>query len=117
MANPSSAGPPVGGVQGGGAVVAPPPVGRSSGRAPAVDTTRPAISEQRQLRPGDPTAHESVYVPLLPSGPGGVGRFPLRGAQPSTPLHPAQSNTGAPRAGSSTPLERIAGTGCRYLPI
>ena len=36
---------------------------------------------------------------MLPSGPGGVGRFSSRGAQPSSPLLGAQSNTPAPRAG------------------
>ena len=70
-----------------------------SGRAPAVDGRRPAISPERQLRPGNPTAHERVCGPLLPSGPGGVGRFSSRGAQPSSPLLGAQFNTPAPRAG------------------
>ena len=36
---------------------------------------------------------------MLPSGPGGVGRFSSRGAQPSSPLLGAQFNTSAPRAG------------------
>jgi hypothetical protein len=36
---------------------------------------------------------------LLPSGPGGVGRFSSRGAQPSSPRPGAQFNTPAPRAG------------------
>jgi hypothetical protein len=70
-----------------------------SGRAPAVDGRRPAISPESRLRPGNPTAHERVCGPLLPSGPGGVGRFSSRGAQPSSPLLGAQSNTPAPRAG------------------
>ena len=36
---------------------------------------------------------------MLPSGPGGVGRFSSRGAQPSSPRPGAQFNTPAPRAG------------------
>src|SRR2546428_9929214 len=54
-------------------------------------SNRPAISPWRRLRPGTPTAHERVALPLLPSGPGGVRRFTLRGAQPSTPLAEAHS--------------------------
>ena len=54
-------------------------------------TARTAISPQDRLRSGTPTAHERVALPLLPSGPGGVRRFPLRGAQPSTPPHEAHS--------------------------
>src|SRR5918996_2978535 len=54
-------------------------------------TDRPAISPQSRLRPGTPTAHERVALPLLPSGPGGVRRFSLRGAQPSTPSCEAHS--------------------------
>ena len=54
-------------------------------------SNRPAISPWRRLRPGTPTAHERVALPLLPSGPGGVRRFSLRGAQPSTPLAEAHS--------------------------
>src|SRR3990170_2743904 len=34
-------------------------------------------------------------LPLHPSGPGGVRRIPLRGAQPSTPSHPAHSTRAA----------------------
>src|SRR5262245_18281348 len=58
-------------------------------------TTHTAISPQSQLRSGTPTAHERVALPLLPSGPGGVRRFPLRGAQPSTPPHEAHSTRAA----------------------
>src|SRR5881409_2513328 len=54
-------------------------------------SNRPAISPWRQLRSGTPTAHERAALPLLPSGPGGIRRFPLRGAQPSTPPHEAHS--------------------------
>src|ERR1051326_2814251 len=43
------------------------------------------------LQSGTPTAHERGALPLLPSGPGGVRRFSLRGAQPSTPPHEAHS--------------------------
>src|SRR3989454_7859883 len=54
-------------------------------------TARPAISPRSLLQSGPPTAHERVALPLLPSGPGGVRRFPLRGAQPSTLPHEAHS--------------------------
>src|SRR5207244_10865276 len=54
-------------------------------------TARPAISSQSLLRSGTPTAHERGALPLLPSGPGGVRCFSLRGAQPSTPPHEAHS--------------------------
>src|SRR3989441_979596 len=54
-------------------------------------TTRPAVSARSWLQSGTPTAHERVALPLLPSGPGGVRRFPLRGAQPSTLPHEAHS--------------------------
>src|SRR5213594_1941247 len=56
---------------------------------------RPAISPWSRLQPGTPTAHERVALPLLPSGPGGVRRFPLRGAQPSTPPREAHSTRSA----------------------
>src|SRR5437667_640868 len=52
---------------------------------------RPAISSQSLLQSGTPTAHGRGALPLLPSGPGGVRRFSLRGAQPSTPPHEAHS--------------------------
>src|SRR2546425_6524483 len=58
-------------------------------------TTRPAISARSWLQSGTPTAHERVALPLLPSGPGGVRRFPLRGAQPSTPPREAHSTRSA----------------------
>src|SRR5687767_3419043 len=47
------------------------------------------------LQSGTPTAHERGAIPLLPSGPGGVRRFSLRGAQPSTPPHEAHSTRNA----------------------
>src|SRR5262245_49536718 len=58
-------------------------------------TAHTAISPRNLLRPGTPTAHERVALPLLPSGPGGVRRFPLRGAQPSTPPREAHSTRAA----------------------
>src|SRR5204863_5065318 len=58
-------------------------------------TTGPAISPYSLLRSGTPTAHERVALPLLPSGPGGVRRFSLRGAQPSTPRREAHSTQAA----------------------
>jgi hypothetical protein len=39
-----------------------------------------------QLQPGCSTAHGRFCLPLLPPGPDGVHKFPLRGTQPSTPL-------------------------------
>src|SRR5712691_7934085 len=44
-----------------------------------------------QLRSGTPTAHERNALPLLPSGPGGIRRDSLRGAQPSSPSRAAHS--------------------------
>lgn len=38
------------------------------------------------LQSGTPTAHGKIYLPLLPSGPDGIGKLPLRRTQPSTPL-------------------------------
>src|SRR6202022_4442332 len=54
-------------------------------------TDRPAIAARNLLRSGTPTAHGRSALPLLPSGPGGVRRIPLRGAQPSTPSRTAHS--------------------------
>src|SRR5262245_20050505 len=71
-------------------------------------TAHTAISPQDRLQPGTPTAHERVALPLLPSGPGGVRRFPLRGAQPSTPPHEAHSTRPALER-EFDPAERIAG--------
>src|SRR5439155_966372 len=45
----------------------------------------------RRLRPGVPAAHETADVPLLPSGPGGVGQISLRRTQPSLLRTPAGS--------------------------
>jgi len=45
----------------------------------------------RRLRPGVPAAHEAADVPLLPSGPGGVGQISLRRTQPSLLRTPAGS--------------------------
>ncbi len=73
--------------------------GEEIGRAPAVEHSRPAISARGLLQSGTPTAPGSVALPLLPSGPGGVRRFPLRGAQPSTPPRAAQFNARGPREG------------------
>src|SRR5262249_57328154 len=58
-------------------------------------TAGTALSPRSLLGPGTPTAHERVALPLLPSGPGGVRRFPLRGAQPSTPPREAHSTRSA----------------------
>ena len=54
-------------------------------------TARPAISKRSRLRSGTPTAHERNALPLHPSGPGGIRRGSLRGAQPSTPSREAHS--------------------------
>src|SRR5262249_21219288 len=50
---------------------------------------------RNRLRPGTPTAHGRGALPLLPSGPGGVRRIPLRGAQPSTPSRAVHSTRAA----------------------
>jgi hypothetical protein len=44
-----------------------------------------------RLRSGTPAAHERNVLPLHPSGPGGIRRDSLRGAQPSTPSREAHS--------------------------
>ena len=75
---------------------------KRKGRAPSIEPSRPAISARSQLRPGTPTALGRGALPLLPSGPGGVRQFPSRGAQPSTPPHPAHS-TRAPLKGEFNP--------------
>jgi len=49
-------------------------------------TTPSRRSPRSQLRPGVPAAHETPYVPLLPSGPGGVSKISLRGTRSSSPL-------------------------------
>jgi hypothetical protein len=54
------------------------------GRAPAFDTD-PDLPRQRQLRSGNLTAPEEIYLPLLPSGPDGVRSTSPREAKPSTP--------------------------------
>jgi hypothetical protein len=47
-----------------------------------------------------PAAHKNDCVPLLPSGPDGVGRFSLRGSWHSTPLPAAdRSETTLPQPG------------------
>src|SRR5205823_4596307 len=66
-----------------------------SDRAPPSEQLRTAISSRSMLQSGTPTAHERGALPLLPSGPGGVRRFSLRGAQPSTPPHEAHSTRNA----------------------
>jgi len=48
------------------------------------------------LRPGCSAAHESVCLPLLPSGPDGVHKFPLRRTRSSTPL--VRSQTSQPKS-------------------
>src|SRR5215471_11764366 len=58
-------------------------------------TVHTASSVQNRLRSGTPTAHGRGALPLLPSGPGGVRRIPLRGAQPSTPSHTVHSTRAA----------------------
>src|SRR4029450_78614 len=62
---------------------------------PPRPSPRTAIPPQTRLQSAPPTAHERVALPLLPSGPGGVRRFSLRGAQPSTPSHEAHSTRAA----------------------
>src|SRR3990172_10351044 len=77
------------GGSGGGALLAPP---RNQSRpCTRLRTARPAISKRSRLRSGTPTAHERNALPLHPSGPGGIRRGSLRGAQPSTPSREAHS--------------------------
>ena len=62
-----------------------------------------------QLRPGRPATHRRVFLPLLPSGPGGVQSLMLYGTQPSTPLVHHHQSRAKPAGGNSTPVERIPG--------
>ena len=71
---------------------APPPVPRF--RAFPLVLPAAGVPRQREARggarvrrrPGEPPAHGDVRLPLLPSGPDGVRRLPLRRAWP--PAHP-----------------------------
>jgi hypothetical protein len=73
--------------------------GRANGRAPAVEARSPSVLAVGKLRSGDPAAHEMACLPLLPSGPDGVRRVPLRRTRPSTPRHDRPPRGTAPRAG------------------
>jgi hypothetical protein len=70
-----------------------------------------------RLRSGNPTAHETSYLPLLPSGPDGVHRVPLRGTQSSTPLYPAGFTKTGLAIGIKPCYSGLQVTGHRYLPV
>src|SRR5207302_9136248 len=89
--------------------VAPPPL--SAVHPPS--TTPSRRSPRRRLRPGDPAAHETPYVPLLPSGPGGVGKISLRGTRPSLPRARAWPSRVRPRTGVQPRCSGLRVTGNR----
>ena len=53
------------------------------GRAPTFDPVI-GVTEVEQLRAGAPAAPEGIYLPLLPSGPGGIHRPSPRRTRSST---------------------------------
>src|SRR2546426_12585613 len=72
----------------------------------------PRRTRCRRLRPGVPAAHETADVPLLPSGPGGVGQISLRRTRPSLLRAPARPCSTAPPRGIQPPWSglRVQGT-------
>ena len=62
-----------------------------------------------QLLLSAPATHLGNLVPLLPSGPDGVGRPKLYRTQQSTSLIHRHQTPTAPSGGNSTPVERIPG--------
>jgi len=69
----------------------------------------PTVPIGTRLRPGCPAAPGRACLPLLPSGPDGVHRFPPRGTRPSAPVPSASAGRKRPRKKNSAPLERISG--------
>ncbi len=57
------------------------------------------LTPASQLRPGSLAAPGDYYLPLLPSGPGGVHSSPPRKTQSSTPLDRSSPEKQKPRAG------------------
>src|SRR5205823_13822786 len=85
-------------------------------RAPSVEAGSRARLRP-WLRPGLPAAPAGNRLRLLPSGSDLVHGPTTRGTRPSTPAAGAlAAGAGSPSGGDSAPLERIAGTGHRYLP-
>ena len=77
-------------------------------RAPTSEPLAREVPNSR-LGPGRPATHRRIFLPLLPSGPGGVQRLMLYGTQPSTPLIHRHQSRAKPAGGNSTPVERVPG--------
>jgi len=69
------------------------------------------------FEPGNPTAHESDYLPLLSSEPDGVHRLPLRRTQFSSPLAKGRPYRSMPIIGIRPCYSGLQVTGHRYLPV
>ena len=72
-------------------------------RAPAVDPDY-GLAPSSQLQLGLPTAPETNYLPLLPSGPDGVRSASPRRAKLSTLPADRSPRSARTSGGSSTPL-------------
>ena len=76
----------------------------------------PRRNLRRRLGPGGTAAPEREFLALLPSGPDAVRTLSVRGTQPvntsCTDPIPMKPSLGR----RSVPLERISGSGNRYLP-
>ena len=72
-------------------------------RAPAVDPDR-GLAPSSQLQLGLPTAPETNYLPLLPSGPDGVRSASPRRAKLSTLPADGSPRSARTSGGNSTPL-------------
>ena len=59
---------------------------------------------RRRLRPGIPAAHENADVPLLPSGPGGVGQILVAQDPALVAAHTDRRLRDGASDGSSAPL-------------
>jgi len=82
--------------------------GQKNGRAPVVETRSSSVLAGCRLQSGDPAAHGMASLPLLPPGPDGVRRIPLRRTRPSTSRAQPTASRHGPSDGDSAPLRRIA---------
>lgn len=69
-----------------------------------------------ELNPGTPTAHERFCLVLLCSQPDTIHKLSLRRTKISTSLTAGGFTKNTPQTRTSPLLERIVGTGHRYLP-
>ena len=76
----------------------------------------PGRNARRLLGPGRTAAPERESLALLPPGSDAVRMLPVRGTWPSTPRARAQAPQTPSLGRPSALLERISGTGNRYLP-